>query len=164
MFSDRDSLTCPEKNVMTTTCIVLTVFSCDSSALRPSTSDLQHYHFRVPGCFPSWIPTNLARLASISRKATNECSRILAVLEHCPDINHLLWAAGGYCPGAMNVFTSTQNNTYVYKETHYSKHIHSHLMLSMSNIVADEKAEKQTGNNRDAMFKKSHWSDQNRPN
>jgi hypothetical protein len=37
-------------------------------------------------------------------------------------------------------------------------------MLSMSNMVADEKAEKQTGNNRDVMFKQSLWSDQKKPN
>jgi hypothetical protein len=34
----------------------------------------------------------------------------------------------------------------------------------VSNMVDDEKAEKQTGNNGDAMFKKSRWSDQKRPN
>jgi hypothetical protein len=33
----------------------------------------------------------------------------------------------------------------------------------MSNIVADKKAEKQAGNNRDVMVKKSCWSDKNRP-
>jgi hypothetical protein len=34
----------------------------------------------------------------------------------------------------------------------------------MSNMVAEEKPEKQTGNNRDAMFKKNRWSDQKTPN
>jgi hypothetical protein len=42
--------------------------------------------------------------------------------------------------------------------------IHSHLVLLVSNIVAAEEAEKQAGNNRDAMFKKSSFSDQKRPN
>jgi hypothetical protein len=34
----------------------------------------------------------------------------------------------------------------------------------MSNMVNGEKAEKQAGNKRDAMFKKSRWSYQKRPN
>jgi hypothetical protein len=62
------------------------------------------------------------------------------------------------------VITDTSLRTIYYKETPYSKRIHSHHMLSMSNMIADEKAEKQTGNNRDAMFKKRRWSDQKRPN
>jgi hypothetical protein len=31
-------------------------------------------------------------------------------------------------------------------------------------MVADEKVEKQVGSNSDAMFKKSRWNDQKRPN
>jgi hypothetical protein len=49
------------------------------------------------------------------------------------------------------------------KETSYSKYFHSHFVIFV-NMAADEKAENQAGNNRDAIFKKNGWSDQKRPN
>jgi hypothetical protein len=106
--------------------------------------------------FPGWLRRN--------------DSRVFTVLEHCPDItiSYELLKATAVVHWHLRPRTIlsqlSQNNTYGYKETPYSKHFHSHHMLSMSNMVADEKAEKQTGNNRDAMFKKSRWSDQKRPN
>jgi hypothetical protein len=75
-----------------------------SEPLRPAypTTSTSIFEYRV---FPASIPTNLARLASVFMVATWKRGRILAVLEHCPDINHQLWATDGYCSGAVDVFT-----------------------------------------------------------